>query len=201
MKVALKTYTTGDYDTGAGFVKKGIWYVVNAIVFTSWLVPFRGLKIQLLRLFGAKVGRGVNIKPRVNIKYPWHLSIGDDAWIGEGVWIDSLTTVSIGSNAVLSQGAMLLTGNHNYKKPGFDLVVKDIVLEDGVWIGAKAIVCPGVTCKSHSILAVGSVATRDLEAYTIYQGNPAVEVRKRVIEAEGKEQIAKSKGQKADDDE
>ena len=132
-------------------------------------------------MFGAKIGQAVVIKPDVNIKYPWFLAIGNDCWIGEGVWIDNLAQVTIGSNVVLSQGAYLLTGSHDYKKEAFDLILGKIVLEDGVWIGAKATVCPSVTCKSHSVLAVGSTATRDLEAYSIYQGNPAIKKRERVI--------------------
>jgi putative colanic acid biosynthesis acetyltransferase WcaF len=76
---------------------------------------------------------------------------------------------------------MLLTGNHNQKKTTFDLDVGDILLEDGVWIGAFSIVCPEVKCQSHAVLSVNSVATKKLEPYTIYQGNPARKVRKRVI--------------------
>jgi putative colanic acid biosynthesis acetyltransferase WcaF len=135
----------------------------------------------LLRLFGAKIGKGVNIKPRVHVKYPWNLNIGEFTWIGEDVWIDNLVKVDIGSNVCLSQGAMLLTGNHNYKKTTFDLMVGEIVLHDGVWIGAKAVVCPGVTCHEHSVLSVGSIANSDLEARGIYQGNPAQKVKERVI--------------------
>jgi putative colanic acid biosynthesis acetyltransferase WcaF len=77
---------------------------------------------------------------------------------------------------------MLLCGNHNYKKTTFDLIIGKIVLEDGAWIGAQSIVCPNVTCKTHSILAVNSVATNDLEPYTIYRGNPAKAIRERIIE-------------------
>ena len=106
-------------------------------------------------------------------------NVGDNSWIGEDVWIDNLGEVSIGANCCLSQGAMLLCGNHDYKRSTFDLMVGDIALEDGVWIGAKSVVCPGVICKSHSVLAVGSVASNQLEAYTIYRGNPAVKVKER----------------------
>jgi putative colanic acid biosynthesis acetyltransferase WcaF len=125
------------------------------------------------------VGKGVIIKPRVNIKYPWKLTIGNQVWIGENVWIDNLGLVSIGNNVCISQGAMLLCGNHNYKKTSFDLMVGDIVLEEGVWIGAHAVVCPGVKCYSHAVLAVKSVATSNLESYSIYQGNPAMKVKAR----------------------
>lgn len=145
-------------------------------------IPFSGLKVTLLSVFGAEIGDNVVIKPNVNIKYPWKLKIGENTWIGEKVWIDNLGEVTIGKNACLSQGAMLLCGNHNYKKEAFDLIVGKITLEDGVWIGAHSIVTPGVRCKSHSLLAVNSVATSTLEPYTIYQGNPAVKIRERVIE-------------------
>lgn len=110
------------------------------------------------------------------------MQIGDFTWIGEETWIDNLGSVSIGSHCCLSQGAMLLTGNHNYKMPTFDLMVGEIHLEDGTWIGAKSIVCPGVSCGSHSVLAAGSVATHRLEPYTIYQGNPALAVKVRDIQ-------------------
>ena len=122
------------------------------------------------------------MKPRINIKYPWRLRVGDYSWIGEGAWIDNLGMVQIGANCCLSQGAMLLCGNHHYGKPTFDLMVGDISLENGVWIGAKSVVCPGVICQSHAVLAVGSVATTELQAYGIYAGNPAQKVRERKIE-------------------
>jgi len=154
------------------------------MLFFKTLLPFpSSFKAKLLKWFGAKVGSGVVIKPDMNIKYPWFLEIGNDCWIGEGVWIDNLAVVKVGSNVVLSQGAYLLTGSHDYKKETFDLMLGDIVLEDGVWIGAKATVCPGVTCRSHAVLSVGSVATKDLEAYKIYQGNPAEVKRERSIDA------------------
>lgn len=178
--VNLNQYRNDWYHPG-GTLKRVLWYFTNMLFFKT-LLPFpSGMKTALLRAFGAKVGQGVVIKPDVNIKYPWFLEIGDDCWIGEGVWIDNLATVKIGSNVVLSQGAYLLTGSHDYKNETFDLLLAEIVLEDGVWIGAKALVCPGVTCKSHSVLAVGSVATSNLDEYSIYQGNPATKKRKREI--------------------
>lgn len=170
-------------EIGAGTFKRLCWYFTNIFFFITPLNPSSGLKSRLLRMFGARIGKGVVIKPAVNIKYPWKLTIGDNSWIGEKVWIDNLAEVYIGANACLSQGAMLLTGNHDYSRPTFDLMVKPIRLEDGVWIGAKALVCPGIHCQSHAVLAAMSVATKDLEPYTIYQGNPAVAVRQRVIES------------------
>jgi len=178
----LSSYNNDWYQPG-GEIKRTIWFYVNAIFFETAIFPFSFLKVGLLRLFGAKVGKGVFIKPSVNIKYPWFLEIGNYVWIGENVWIDNLTDVVISSNVCLSQGAMLLTGNHNYKLPSFDLMTGKIVLEEGVWIGAQAVVCPGITCHSHSILTAGSVATKNLDAFGIYQGNPAVKIKERVIQS------------------
>jgi putative colanic acid biosynthesis acetyltransferase WcaF len=168
-------------EIGASRIRQAGWYVVNVLFFINRLNPFSGLKNLLLRWFGAKIGKGVVIKPAVNIKYPWKLTIGDYSWIGEKVWIDNLAAVTIGKNVCLSQGAMLLTGNHNFAKSNFDLMVAGITLEDGVWIGAQALVCPGVHCATHAVLTARSVATKNLEAYTINQGNPAVAVKQRVI--------------------
>ena len=178
----LKNFNNEWFSVGKSKLTVLLWYVVNAIVFKSALFPIYGMKVFLLRLFGAKVGKGVFIKPCVNIKYPWKLSIGEDVWIGEEVWIDNLATVAIGNNVCISQGALLLTGNHNYKKETFDLIIGEIKLKEGVWIGAKSTVCPGVICEDNSILSVGSVATKNLEADFIYQGVPAE--KKKVRESE-----------------
>lgn len=158
------------------------WYFTNAIFFLNPLFPLSSVKIRVLRLFGAKVGKGVRIKPSVNIKYPWNLKIGDYVWIGEKVWIDNLAKVTIGNNVCISQGAMLLCGNHNYKKETFDLMIGEITLEDSTWVGAQSTVCPGVTLRRHSILTVGSILNKDTEEYGIYQGNPAVKVHTRCYE-------------------
>ncbi len=181
LETDLSYYTTGSYHPGAGWLKRAIWFVINALVFLNPLFPFYGLKRGVLRLFGGKIGKGVIIKPRVNIKYPWNIEIGNHTWIGEKAWIDSLEKVTIGDNVCISQGALLLCGNHNYKRTSFDLIVGMINIEDGVWIGAGSVVGPGVVLGSHSVLTTGSVTGGHLEPYTVYQGNPAKALRTREI--------------------
>ncbi len=178
MKTNLKDYDNSWYRP-AGRIKIVLWYFINLIFISNKWNTSSSLKKMVLKLFGAKIGCGVVIKPGVNIKYPWLLSIGDYSWIGEDVWMDNLAHVTIGSNCCLSQGAMLLCGNHNYTKSTFDLMVKPITLEDGVWIGARATVCPGVVGKSHSVLTVGSIISSDMDSYGIYRGNPAVMIKRR----------------------
>lgn len=140
-----------------------------------------GIKVGLPRAFGAKIGKRICIKNNVIIKSPWNLVIGDDCWIGEYCWIDNLDKVFIGSNVCISQGAMLLTGNHDYTHPTMPYRNAPISIEDGAWIGAQTTVCPGVTVHRNAILTVGSVATKDMVANGIYQGNPAVKIRERII--------------------
>lgn len=180
-KTNLSSFNNSDYQIGRSKVVVLLWYLTNALIFKSYLFPISSLKCFLLRIYGAKIGKSVVIKPNVNIKYPWKLTIEDYSWIGEEVWIDNLSEIAIGKNCCLSQGAMLLCGNHNYKKPTFDLITGQIILEEGAWIGAKAVVCPEVKVASHALLTVGSVATSNLEEYKIYQGNPAKVIKDRVI--------------------
>jgi putative colanic acid biosynthesis acetyltransferase WcaF len=180
MKTDLSQYNNAWYQPG-NKIKRVLWYCVSLFFFQNYLFPFSAVKVFLLRLFGAKVGKGVVLKPNISIKYPWMLKLGNNIWIGEQVWIDNLAPVVIGDNVCLSQGALLLTGNHNYSEPNFDLIVKPIILSEGVWIGAKAVVCPGIECGSHSVLAVGSIATKNMDNYFIYQGNPAVKIKQRII--------------------
>ncbi|MBI1195101.1 MAG: colanic acid biosynthesis acetyltransferase WcaF [Gammaproteobacteria bacterium] len=180
-KVDLSGYDRGDYHPGRGVFIRTLWYCLNALLMDSWLCPVSSIKCRLLKMFGAKVGRAVVVKPRVNIKYPWHLELGNHVWLGEGVWIDNLTSVRIASNVCLSQGSYLLTGNHNYKKSTFPLMVAGIEIEAGAWVGANAVVCPGVKIGEGAVLCVGSVLASNAEAMTIYRGNPADKVRRREI--------------------
>jgi putative colanic acid biosynthesis acetyltransferase WcaF len=166
---------------GASKGKQVAWYFTNIIFFLNPIVVSSGIKVSLLKLFGARIGAGVRIKPSVNIKFPWKLQVGEHSWIGENVWIDNLSDVVIGSHVTLSQACLLLTGSHDHTSETFDFLSQPITLEDGVWIGARAVVGGGCRCGSHSILGINSVAESDLEPYTIYKGNPAVPVLRRVI--------------------
>ena len=130
MTVDLSKYNNAFYQPGGTPLKRFLWYFTSILFFKNAWNPCNRLKIELLKMFGAKLGSNITIKPSVNIKYPWRLSIGNNVWIGENVWIDNLANVYIGNNVCISQGAMLLCGNHNYKKITFDLMVGNIVFSD-----------------------------------------------------------------------
>jgi len=158
-----------------------LWILFGAPLLASRIMLSAAVRSGLLRLFGAKIGKHMYMKPGVRVKFPWYLTVGDYCWIGEDVWIDNLAPVSIGSHVCVSQGAYLCTGNHDWSKPNLKLFTRPITLERGCWVGAKTLVGPGVTVKEGAILTAGGVATKDLQAFAIYAGNPAVFIKRRVV--------------------
>lgn len=180
--ILKKNFDKGNYQPGAGKFKLALWYLTSLLLFRSEILPFSNILVAILRLFGAKIGRDVRIKPGIRIKYPWKIQIGDHCWLAD-CCIENFERVTIGKHVCISQQAMLIAGNHNYKRSSFNLITKEIVLEDGVWVGARAIICPGVTAASHAVLTAGSIAVHPLKAYSVYQGNPATLKKTRIIDA------------------
>lgn len=180
-RVALSDFRNAWYRPGS-IGRRVLWYLAN-IVFVESRFSWSGLRVWFLRMFGARIGNGVVIKPGVRIKHPWMLKVGDYVWLGEDVWVDNLAPVVIEDNVCVSQAAYLLCGNHDYTSREFDLIVKPITLESGVWVGAKAVVCPGTVCHTHAVITAGSVASGELFAYGIYRGNPAQKIRMRSIKS------------------
>ncbi len=180
-QVHLKSYDNSWFDPGRSSIWRAAWFFLGSPIFRSHLLPLSSLRVSLLRLFGARIGTGVVIRHAVNVKYPWHLVVGNDCWIGERVWIDSLTTVRLGNDVCLSQGAYLCTGNHNWSDPGFGLMLAPIQLNDGAWAGAMCLLTPGAVLGSGAVAAAGSVVSGTVPDFEIYAGNPAAFVKKRVI--------------------
>lgn len=142
-KINLGSFSKPEAETN--FLIRASWYFVGAVFFQTTLLslfPSR-FKAKILRLFGARIGKGFVCKPRVTIKSPWLLSIGENVWIGECVWIDNLSKVEIGSNVCISQGAVIMTGNHDWSDPTFPFFAKPVTIGDGAWITAFAVVRGG----------------------------------------------------------
>lgn len=180
-RVDLSRYTPGRFDRGAGVVKEALWLVVSLLLFRLCPFSLSALKRFVLRSFGAKIGKNVIIKPQVKITFPWKLTVGDHVWLGEECWLLNLERITIGSHVCISQRAFLCAGSHDFKQPRFDLITRPITLEDGTWIGAGAWVGPGVTAGTHAVLTAGSVAAKNLDAWGIYRGDPAVLIKQRAI--------------------
>jgi putative colanic acid biosynthesis acetyltransferase WcaF len=167
------------YDVGASLAKRVAWYVVNVAVMYNPLLPLSAPRVLALRAFGARVGKNVNIKPQVKVKFPWKLTIGDGAWIGEECWIDNLDQVSIGNHAVLSQRTYLCTGNHDWAEAGMPLRTSPIEIHDDAWIGACVTVAPGSEVGEGTVVALGSTVRGKLPDDMICAGNPAQPVKPR----------------------
>jgi putative colanic acid biosynthesis acetyltransferase WcaF len=184
-QISLRNYDNSWYHPGRSAIWRMSWFFLGLPILRSLWIPSSSLRVHLLRLFGARIGERVVVKPGVSVKYPWHLIVGDDSWIGERCWIDNLTTVRIGTNVCLSQGAYLCTGNHDWKDPSFRLMVAPIQLYDGSWAGAMCVLTPGVVLEEGAIAAAGSVVIGNIPTCEIHAGNPAVFVKKRHIETVG----------------
>jgi putative colanic acid biosynthesis acetyltransferase WcaF len=178
-QVRLRDYNNSWYHPGRSRLWQIAWFVVGSPVVRCSILPSSSVRVLVLRAFGAQLGSRVVVKPGVRIKYPWHLIVGDDVWLGESCWLDNLTTVRIGNDVCISQGAYLCTGNHNWSDPAFNLQIEPIELGDGSWVGAKSFLSPGVVVAEGGVAAAGSVVTKSIGAYEIYAGNPATFVRRR----------------------
>lgn len=185
VQVHLASFDNSWFQVGRSRLWQAAWFFLGLPVLRCAVLPSSGVRVALLRLFGAEVGHGVTIKPGVRVKYPWRLTVGNDCWLGEDCWIDNLAPVTLGSNVCVSQGAYLCTGNHDWSDPAFALIVKPIALGDGSWVGARALLVPGVSLGEGAVAAAGSVVTRDVPAWEVHAGNPAVFVRRRDLKGRG----------------
>ncbi|MGC9943344.1 MAG: WcaF family extracellular polysaccharide biosynthesis acetyltransferase [Verrucomicrobiota bacterium] len=166
-------------DRGRPKPVEAIWYLLKCLLFLTPLPVPSVVKCTILRWFGASVGRGVVIKPRVNIHFPWKLSLGDHTWIGEEVFILNVEPVTVGAHCCISQRAFVCTGNHDYREPDMGYRNRPIVIGEGAWIGAQSFIAPGVTIGSEAVIKVGSIVTRNQPAQMICAGNPCFPVKPR----------------------
>lgn len=168
-----------DWHPGAPWLVCLSWFCLGSpLVATRWL-PGSGWRCALLRLFGSQVGLGCRLKPGLRVKFPWRLALGDHCWLGEGVWIDNLAPVSLADRVCLSQAAYLCTGNHDFRSPGFDLVVQPIRIGSQAWVAARAVLAPGTTVGAGAVVGLGAVASGAIAPGVIVRGNPAVVVGQR----------------------
>ena len=163
--IRLDQFSSHGFDRGAPRWKEALWWLTRSLLFAPWFPVPSALKVSALRLFGARLGRGVVIRSRVNITFPWRFECGDHVWIGDEVLILSLAPVKLGSHVCVSQRAFLCTGSHAFDSPSFDLITRPIEIGDGSWIGASAFVGPGAVLPPSSRL-------RALQRWTPPQAPP-----------------------------
>jgi putative colanic acid biosynthesis acetyltransferase WcaF len=170
----LDRYDNSEFSRGASKFKEVLWLMVRSLLFAPWFPVPSVIKVVSLRAFGAKIGRGVVIRSRVNITFPWRLTIGDYVWIGEEVLILNLDHVTISSHVCISQRAFLCTGSHKFKSENFDLVTKPISVGEGCWIAANVFIAPGVTLGKGTICSAGAVVLHSVGPDQVMAGNPAI---------------------------
>lgn len=158
--IQLDQFDNSDFDRGASRFKEALWLITRSLFFMTSLPLPSSLRSWLLRRFGAVVGEGVVIRSRVNITFPWRVTIGDHVWIAEEVLILSLANVTIGSHVCISQRAFLCTGSHDFAQPTFDLITEPITVNDHSWIAAAAFIGPGVEVPAGTLVKAGSVNSK-----------------------------------------
>ncbi|WP_341710275.1 WcaF family extracellular polysaccharide biosynthesis acetyltransferase [Limnobacter sp.] len=174
----LSQFKNDNFDRGASLIKEIFWILFGLPLLSSF-VPGSFWRVFLLRIFGAEVGRGVVIKPKLHVKFPWRLVVGNNSWVGECVWIDNLVDVVLGDNCCVSQGVYFCTGSHDWSRESFDLITKKISVGRCVWIGAFSRIGPGVEILEGSVCSLGSVLTKSTGVWEIWAGNPCVKLKDR----------------------
>lgn len=170
--VDLRNYDQSGYDRGRPVWFILMWWLVQAIAFPLSPHFLNSFRSWLLRLFGARVGKGVIIRPTARFTYPWKVEIGDYSWIGDDVVLYSLDQIRIGQHCVISQKSYLCTGSHDIKDPAFGLITSPITIEEGVWIAADCFIAPGVQIGANVVIGARSSVFSNISHAQVCWGNP-----------------------------
>lgn len=184
----IDTHTGPSFSVG-NRLKRLTWNIIAATLFRWSPKPFHAWRSLILRSFGAKVGKGVHVYPAVKIWAPWKLALGDQCGIADGVILYSQEKIIIGKRVVISQGSHLVTGTHDFTKPGFQLITSPITIGDFAWIAAEAFIHPGVTIGTGCVIGARSVVTRNMPEWMVCAGHPCKALKERVSIEERKNLI------------
>jgi putative colanic acid biosynthesis acetyltransferase WcaF len=160
------------------------WKCVNKTLFRFTppvLTVFRKYRVWLVRCFGAKVDWSASLHPSAVIDYPWYLRMGRKSSLGERCWVYAMADIHIGDLSCIGKDVYLLTGSHDIERSTFDLITKPITIGDGCWVATAATILPGVSIGDYSVVAAGSVVTRNVEGQSVVGGNPAKFIKRREI--------------------
>ncbi len=178
----LQTFRLPDGFRGASAFKVQFWWAVQATLFGLSPQFMYGWRRYLLKLFGAKVGQGVLVRPTVKVTYPWKVMIGDFAWVGDDVVLYSLGEIEIHAHAVVSQSSYLCAADHDYTQAEFPIRACKIIIGPQAWVAADVFVAPGVTIGAGAVIGARSSVFKDMPAGMVCFGYPCVAVKKRVME-------------------
>jgi putative colanic acid biosynthesis acetyltransferase WcaF len=178
---SLSTFHIPRNFRGKNALTVQLWWLIQSTLFSlspQFMYKWRSF---LLRLFGAKIGKKVIIRPTVKITYPWKLSIGDYSWIGDDVNLYTLGEIEIGNNSVISQKSYLCAASHDYDKPDFPIWAKKITIEDECWLATDVYVAPGITIGRGTVVGARSSVFKDLPPGMVCIGSPAKPIKERVM--------------------
>ena len=155
-----------------------LWGLCEWLFVTNALQISSRLRVAVLRAFGAKIGTGVIFRPRTRVRFPWKLEIGDNSWIGEGVWIHNQDQVTIGHDVVISQETFITTGSHALRRD-MALITKPVVIEPGAWLTARCIVTGGSHIETSAVIAPASVVRGRVAAAAVVGGPQLAQMSRR----------------------
>lgn len=181
--IDLRKYDQSNFDRGRSGWYILLWWLVQAIAFPLTPHQLHAPRAALLRLFGAKIGKGVVIRPTARFTYPWKVEIGDYSWIGDDVVFYSLDKIRIGKHCVISQKCYLCTGSHDAQAPTFNLEVAPITIGNGVWLATDCFVAPGVKIGANTVVGARSSVFRSLPAGQVCWGSPCRAQSQRKMKA------------------
>jgi len=179
--ISLNTAPGAGEAWGASKLKVYAWALVELVVITNPLQISSALRVKALRAFGARIGRGVIFRPRTRVKYPWNLSIGNDCWIGEGVWFHNQDQMTIGSDVVVSQETFLTNGSHALRKD-MALITKPVTIEDGAWLTTRCIILGGSVIGRSTVITPGTVVSGIVPANSVFGTSAPAVIRRRFTE-------------------
>lgn len=182
--VRLDQFDHSKVDRGRSRAVEVLWMLVKWGFFETALPWPYSIKRSFLRLFGAQVGRGVVIRTRVYVHYPWKLRVGDHCWIGDGTQLLCVEHITLEDHVALAHEVYIAAGGHDIRSRTMAPDNRPVTIRTGSWIATRAVICPGVTIEKNVVVGAGAVVTKDVEPAVIVAGNPAKVVRARIIDRE-----------------
>lgn len=148
-----------------------LWGLAEVLLVSNPLQISSRLRRAVLVAFGAQIGHGVLLRPRLRVRFPWKLVVGDRSWIGEDVWLHNQDRLTIGADAVVSQGTFITTGSHAHRTD-MALITRPVVIEDGAWVTARCVVTGGSRVGRSALVTPGSVVNGEVPDGVVAGGNP-----------------------------
>jgi putative colanic acid biosynthesis acetyltransferase WcaF len=180
--VRLDLFDNSEFDRGRSRLVEALWVITKCAFFLNPIPWPSGWRCLLLRIFGASIGKGLVIRPGVNVHFPWRLKVGDHCWIGDGTQLLSLYPITIEDHVALSHQVYIAAGGHDIRSVSMASKHGPVVVKTGTWIATRAFIGPGVTVHERVVVGAGTVLMKDVGPDVVVVGNPARVIGPRVID-------------------